>query len=1197
MINLTDRPVSIAEGLDLDSRIRRALNRLYEAVDEKYDVRSWRMRRRDPSALSKQGDKSFAIYFDPEFLPAEPYGNDFIQALAAVAEIGPRNEGMGERFNNLVPFLACKTCPPAHIATKLKGFVKLALFAMWGERALVLPFNFMLGGSALKEQAGIITKFETEVAKFFRAYQEGVRHRPDTAPPLPASGQETLYWFGPRVIWTTDFHRFEDVSILEISRLHKALLDSKRGDREVSIGRSSPPMSLMLREMLVCHRERMTYSESDVDAYALWALRPSFQNFPFSEFLTRRAEIEREVGQVKKASKRAARTRAAITQPERDGKTEEKARALAILAARQDHEALVEYFCNMRGVVRNGHEWLRRGAPYPGREHIDLGELSSLWLEAWLAYARYRKTVRGFDSEAGPARAFNLLCDYLFLYLPWWKELFPENAIQLPLSPNRLKRGIFIHRTLLEDNESIPVEKLPMTFMDLLLLRQPSTDSRYGTLTTLIQFFEWLETGFEEDDRIAGKDFRSPLRKIDLPRVSGRKKTTKTPFSKRVYPHLLFYGYAVEAFGEYLQQVAMERPEVFEGKRLRQQKFFSTGPTLDQVDDNGRVSEEFLEDWPDNFGYVPFVRYRGKTYPISRVPNVFNWGERNIDLTRYLGADAGVARRWLPHLTTHRMLLGAVETGLRLQSLQWLDARTWDALNRRQGVPPVYSFNMTDYEYGRFAVWLTVSTDKTKDEAWDVLTVFRVRSCFYREQYFRESIREPDMDLVVDYDGINDSRFGQILPLFRSHCAPTPFGDTTYDRCWRGFLWGFEEHFNNHAADPGEFVQFVYVKGTDEEPVPDYSEMDVEHIRAIHTPHACRATYATNRTGILEASDVAQQLGHGSTIVTAHYTVSTPEIMEEKLAAVERELQAGFSSFDRSNPAYIRADSPKSALYKGFQENRAEAINAFQFAPAVALWSTEDLKGEMADGLLMLKNSPMSQIVFRETHICPVGESCPSEVLEKIGEPRRCGLCPLAMRCVDHLPAIAAKINQLKMKVRSDIKRAERLTEMAEPHTAVDALYDAAEMDANEVVGWQLSHDILLQMLQDRKTGSRQYHVESPEIVQKHLQLVSTNRTVSEFLLQRIADANAYPTMADPEIQRVAERFCRFLLAGNYLPSLDEDPVAALAGLIKTKMEPLGLTMRDLAAKVEQFEKMHVTAHTALIERRAFMLHNNEEAA
>lgn len=1189
MINNTDRPVVLAEGEELDRRIRSGINKFLEVLDEKYDIK--RQLADHPTRIKggfgKDPVRACYRYFMIENLIKEPYGDAFIQALMDVAIINNRNVGITDALINLNKFLNHSASLPAHVSSRVKGFIKLLLFILWGEKAIVLPYSFHLGGSALHEYNRIITSIESEVAAFFRKYKSALAHLNQDEMALPLSGAERIYKYGPRLIWATNYHRFEDVNITELSQLYKSITVEEDGGWR---GTSVPPLALMLRELIKHHVSRVNYIESDIDDFALWSMTSTLNRVSFVEFQAKKSEIleERELNRLRSKSGK----KATVKLKSKAGPAPDKQDVFLNLSAADSHEAIVEYFTKMRGITRNGLEWLNRGAPYPGREHIDLKSISSLWVESWVAWLKYRKSVQGFDTEDGQYRAFNQLCDYLFLYLPWWKELFPDNDVNLPLSPNQLKRSIFIHRTQLHEGKPIPIDKLPLTFIDILATRLPNRDSRYATLTQLIQYLDWIEIGFEGDSRIAGKDYRNPIKRIDLPRIQKKSKTTKIPFSKRVYPHLLYYCYAVEAFGEYLQSLAMERPILFKGKHIRQKKFISTGPLPNQVDDLGRVSKEYLEDWPDGFGYVPYISYRGKNFPIYRLPDVFQWANRCINLSRYNIKPNGVAARWMPHLTVLRMLIGAVETGLRLQSIQWLDLRSWDSINKRNGIPPSYSFNMSDSENSRFILPMYVPTDKTKEDAWDVNITFRLRACFYREQLFRDSIVEPDMGVEVDYDGIENSRFGKILPLFRSQKSPKPISDHNYFVYWVHLLWGFEEYFDSNISSDNEFIQFVYLRGTDNEVVPDYSKTSVNEILAINTPHACRATYATNRTGILDASEVAQQLGHRNTIVTAHYTVSTPELMAEKLEAIEKDIQANFGV--NSTSSYIRADDISGELYQSFQSDRMEAIKSFQFAPAISLWNTADLNSDL-DGINLLKRSPMSQIVFRETHICPVGERCPDDILAQIVEPKRCGLCPLAMRCVDHLPAIAAKINQLTMSVRAEIRRAEQMADRNEPDSAVDPFYESAELHASEIVAWQLSHDILLSMLELKGDElQNEYHAHSPEIVKKHLRVVSSNRSLSAFFLQRISDANAFPSMADPEIQRVADRYCRYILSDKNQPSLEQDPVTVLAGYIKTHMEPLGLTISDLAEKIDQIEQVRRGETPLLLNSKTLFLSNAE---
>lgn len=1188
MINVTDKHIVISQGADLDRKIRISIEKFLFVLNEKHETTK-NLKSLNGDSFRNGPEFACVNYFSKYKKSNIRYGCSFIQALIDVAEIGSRNQGISNAIKNLNIFLNNEKGLSASVGTRMKSFSRLLIFIMWCEKVIILPYNFHFGGSSFTAYLDIVLRFETEVAAFLRSYKTYIPNLEVGETLLPISGADSIYKYGPRLIWSTDYHTFEDVNLVEICKLHKAILGFK--DKYFQ-GVATPPSALMLREMLQKFPFRMNYTAKSVESLVIWLNSLNAKEYDFEIFLINRVKILEDIKAKKLAAELSASRKRYLTPKKSIGQPKaDTSRELLLLSLKDDHQSIVDYFCRMHGVKRNGVEWLRHGSPYSGREHIYLGSITGRWIETWTAWIKYRKTIQGFDDENSPFRAFNIFCDYLFLYLPWWKELFPDNQLELPLSPNQLKRSVFIHRTELDNNEPISITKLPLAFLDILAIRTPNTDSRYIVINQLIQFLDWVEVGFEDDDKIAGKAYRNPIKRIDLPRVKKKTKTNKITFSKRVYPHLLFFCYAVEAFGEYLQYVAMERPDIFSGKKLRQLRFFSTGPFPNQVNDSGIVSEEYLKYWPDNFGYTPFISYRGKNYPIHRIPDIYQWAVRQTDLERY-NINGGNARRWLPHLAVLRMLTCAVETGLRLQSIQWLDLREWDSINKVSGIPINLNFNMSEFKSGKFALPLLISTDKSKNEPWSRLTVFRVRSSFHREQYFRESISEAGMDTEVDYENIKDSRFGKILPLFRSHNSPMPISDNVYMSYWVHLLWGFEEYFHENISEENEFIQFVYLKGTDKVKTPDYSQTVVTDLLAINTPHACRATYATNRNGTLEVSDITQQLGQRNTVVTMHYTLSTPEILAEKLALSELEIQAGFNA-KISKPSYVRADDVNSALYKSFKSNRAETIKSFHFAPSIALWSTEDISSNN-NGIEMLQNSPMSQICFRETHICPVGEACPADILVEIGEPLRCGICPLAMRCVDHLPAIAAKINQLKMNVRSNILRAEQFAKKKEPDSSVDTLYEAAEINANEMVGWQYSHDILLKMLETAPLSSeRKYHIHSPDIVRRHLQLVTSDRTISEFFLQRIADANAFPTMADPQIQLVADRYCRFILSDKYFPSLEEDPITILAGLLKTHLEPYGLTINDLAKKIDEYELAREQGRPMLSSSQTFLLNES----
>lgn len=213
----------------------------------------------------------------------------------------------------------------------------------------------------------------------------------------------------------------------------------------------------------------------------------------------------------------------------------------------------------------------------------------------------------------------------------------------------------------------------------------------------------------------------------------------------------------------------------------------------------------------------------------------------------------------------------------------------------------------------------------------------------------------------------------------------------------------------------------------------------------------------------------------------------------------------------------------------------------------------------------------MSRIRFRETHICPVGEECPLDVVERIGAPKRCGCCPLAMRCVDHLTAIAAKRNQLLERIRYLHAKIEGMQSRGEPVAVLDEMWDELDLDVNEYLGWQLSEEVLNSVpFNEGAAGGPTFHVEQPEVVKRHLQRISRSGNFAEFVLQRIADSNAYPSMTSPQIQAAAARVRRSLLARKGTDQLvfeDDsfDAVRDAAALLNVAMKSSGLSREQVA--------------------------------
>lgn len=1136
MINLTDKPVILVQAEALNAAVREALRGVLLLLETQHG-------KAPNPPVWKRSDFSFEYLFSGvDRLNNTIFDEKFINAAFDFVQAPSRNVGTQEARSILDQYHSGHRYA-ASAFPSLRSGLKLLLVQLWEDRALLLPSIFTMGTTPWRLES------HNQLFQFVLSYGKEP-NRPGGAAPLRKADSHRLYYFGPRLIWTTDWNRAEDVSIYELADLHRSQLLYIAGKHPYAIAGPSMPWTLLLSELFRTYQARVRFGQKDIERYTRWIVMRQHHEFSFRDFTEKHEELERLHHE--KQKKRYAANGVRLRERSKDNPRELKKTKndiLQDLSKMRTHDAVLDYFKAAVYRARSGLNWLKQVPSYPGREYISLADISVKWREVFEAFLRFRLNVKGYEKSQDTVSVLNLLGDYLFLYLPWWKEIYPEGRVCVPQSPREFTRYVFVYRTA-DD----PVGRMPRTLLEMIKLRRRTHDSEYIAIKQLALFFRFVESHYSDNEAIAGKDFRNPIfEEFDLPRLKKHTKTTKVVIPKGVYGYLLFYGYAVEAFGEYLLQQALSESLPMSRGMFRDKQTFRA----------------------DKLGFIPLVRYRGQLYPVFSVPNIFVWAERTVKTSQ-----GDEKRFYIPHLTTLRLLLSAVETGLRLQSIQWLDIRHFDSLNKISSDKSIFSYEPHEHYIYR----LLVNTDKTRNEPWVTEIVYRVRCLLLRESEFQRMISNPAMDEEVPYEGRESSRFAPMVPLFKSASSKIPAGDHIYQRYWREFLAAFESFYAEIAN--GQKTSFVTLRpivdvdGNVKTAVKNGRLYCPLSLRAIHTPHACRATYATNRQGILETSDIAAQLGHRDEVATTYYQKHRVEDMQARLEEADKAVLADFGVFDRNNATYVRADKPDSALVKGFSKDREATIKHFGFMPTVTLWSSEESKSNDPQGNELLRSGPMSLLKFRETHICPVGEECPSDVIAKIGTPKRCGLCPLAMKCVDHLPAISAKKNELIERIRYLDAKRRRLEQSGEPTAVIDAIWDQMELDTNEFLGWQLSEEILLEIYKKISLEGHdtpEFHAERPDIVRRHLQVAVRKTPQVEFLLKRIAEANAYPSMETPQIQAVAARVRRRILAGSaegYSEYITDaaDEVLIAAKLLKTVMATRGVSLEHVAGQMQEMK-------------------------
>lgn len=1135
MINTTERIV-VRPILDLDAAIRQGIQSVLAHLERRYG--------QPPVRIKWDSSYGFQYLFSAQNVRSDTkFGNAFLETALDFSALGGRSEGCSaliDRFDENLHRLRPSACGIRYI----KQGLRMLLVELWQSKVILLPTVFTLGGHFDPLPIG------NEVYAFIQKFD------PKSSTDGVAKVDARRMSYMVRVLFSTSWDCVEDVNLDELAELHRAQRLFIMGEGDVPIVTSPVPWLLFLVELQKAFPKKVSYTVDELVKYSQWSAGHIIKR-SFSDFVSNKNSSQNKYKN--EAPNSLPKIKKVHLRPKKE-LSEKYAENFSALAKSMLHDDALRYYQDFVGKKRSGFDWLSELPRYPGRDHVALEKLVPCWRKVFKAFLKHRKEVKGYEDDRGVISSLNSLADYLFLYLPWWKELYPDSIVQLPLAPKDFGRYTFFYRSTDE-----PLKQFPTTFPELLKLRR-GNESCYVALKHIQLFFRFVESFFSEEKEIAGSDFRNPIfDEFDLPRVSKRTKTSKVVFPKGAYCYLLHYSYAVEAMGEYLLGRCLDNS--FSKRDLR---------ILSQMR------------WLDTsvLGFVPYIRVRGKLTHITHIPNVFNWATRYFDN----GEDVPV-ECFVPHLTVFRVLIAAIETGLRLSGLRWLDRRTWDQENRDDQAIHDFSFQ----PLGSYIYQLFVNTDKTKDEPWITDIVFRVRSLLRREDVFQNSIAEPGMGEAVPYNGREESRFGHILPLFRGANSAYPITENLYHSYWILLLVGFQEFYSEVLGRRAYFAKVTPVpmsKSSDEPKVivlEDGTRYCPVSILAINTPHACRATYATNRQGLLETSDIAMQLGHNSPAVTGYYQSPRTEDLYERLEAVDRAIFDDAVRFERDNVAYVRPDKPDSAMARSFMANREAAIKQFRVMPAIALWNSAETEHLGTEAIEELRNGPMSLVRFHPTHICPVGDECPADIVRSLGDFKRCGMCPLALKGIDHLPAIAAKKNVLLERIRYQLKQRDTLEEAGEIEGS-EELWDSIELDTNEWIGWQLSEEVLskahAEILAECGTseGASFYHADEPEIVRHHLQRVVTNSNEVEFLLCRIAESNAYPTMQTPQIQAVASGIRRRLLGGRNIRDFLSDlpgpaDITLAASMLKTVMRANQLSLSEVGEQLTSQPDLPATSH------------------
>lgn len=796
------------------------------------------------------------------------------------------------------------------------------------------------------------------------------------------------------------------------------------------------------------------------------------------------------------------------------------------------------------------------GVACPSEEAMD-------WIQVERAF--FAKTrMESASQHKGTIGHFNA---YLFGYLFDWRQTYPEAVDgEFPSSPSKIKNSRHISRLMAPSSGPQPMTLIEF-FEKLNNHHEWKPNTYYAKIKHLEQFFQFIEDHHSELPNCRG--FKQPLGKLDFPRSQKLPGTNKGLLPRAVFGFVVGYIDALLGYMDNMLDIALARPAGLTD--LSVERFFRS-PKY--------VLAHFKDLEPD-FGPAPSFEWKGKRIELEDMPNFF-------DLT-YLdarGVLGGTEKKLLPRSHVLRHLSTALQTGIRGNHIQWLDLDSFD--------------QYADDNEPFTKLW--VNTDKFKNSGWTPYVAQSVIQGLRRQKLWRDAIVEPGFANAIPYNGNEKSKWGKFLPLFSFAASGQPHSDQNYSDTWKEILYRVQIEMRRHGFECPDLVRLLPAtiafdeagqRGKLVEVSADREVVDLFPATLI-TPHSARVSIVSHLISALPAEFIGKHITGQTAAVVAYYTKLDPDYLHrhEQIQGQEADRLAHGKAFNDlmsgvDQEQFIHADGPASKLAESLKKHYGSAVSAFG---CMSMANEND--GQT--GLDLLADSIGRNAVFNKTEICPHGNHCPSEIIKELKGRGRCGVCPRAVRSIDHLPAIAAKCRQMNEELMALDDHIEGHANLSESDK--DVLENQRQMLAEELVGWMVALEVLDASRRAALANQSEaaWVAGKPAIIQLALQRVQVPTEETQYVLARLSEAQAYPNLQTPELKAKFDMLRRQIAArmGHIKEAFDlaqpKNPGEACAGMLRTFVQANNLSFEEVA------ELLNTNNHLAVPSSNLGLLSNSE---
>lgn len=775
----------------------------------------------------------------------------------------------------------------------------------------------------------------------------------------------------------------------------------------------------------------------------------------------------------------------------------------------------------------------------------DIKDTINLWQNIELSYIKKLRR-ENISSIKQSLKYFNT---YLFLILYSWCK--KNNQKMYPKTPSELKGSLFISKILENSKNS------PPTLMEFLEHRQTSgqisKEYLYAILKNISGFFDFISLYSEDLEGCTG--FANPINEFDYPKLTRSLGTNKGLIPRNIFGLLISY---IEMIKNY-NQIIFERiiSEDITYSDIENAYLYNSDSFIDTIKLQNIV------------GFVPLLYWNNKMVIFKEIQNLLDF--RNLKIK-----EKTAMRIPFTHILNHVYV--ALQTGIRGNHIQWLNAE---------------NFNHYDTDKKSLFSKLYVNTDKSKTSGWSPIVHRKVLQTLEEQLKWRELVDNPKFHEEKYYNNNSQTKWNKFYPLFSYETDGTPYSDYAYKNCWLNILTHFQnitEYFNIKRIELAKLLP-VNIKINDFDIQHKLSEYGskCEHKCDLRwttdiTPHSARVSVVSHYITALPAEFIGKYITGQTEAVVHYYAKLDPNYIadlekgqKEGLAKIA--YQKEYEKLNGTSPQKpILTDKENSNLMQSLKIDKKETIVQYG---CISI----NMKEEGKTGIDILLENSNIKLAFNKTEICPYNNNCPADIIKELKGLRKCGICPFAIRTIDHLPAIAVKKRQVMETLEEIELKLENIKD--ESIEELNRMEDVRQEITEELLGWIMSEEMLeanRKSLESKET----YIVKRPEILIDRLQQVKVKEGDVEYLLTRINDNESFPQLDSPLIKAKIDLLRRSLLAklGNFKESFDSripsNPAFECLGLLREVIKRYDLTKENVVDLLSQ-DQLSLTQQNPLL--------------